>query len=51
MEDLPPLNVGRYNHGCGSYVSGGDLVSAGHSYLYCNVIMTGAAGDWRLECS
>ena len=27
LEDLPPLNVGRYGHGCGSYVSGGDLVS------------------------
>ena len=28
MEDLPPLNVGRFEHGCGSYVSGGDMVSA-----------------------
>ena len=29
LEDLPSLNVGRSNHGCGSYVSaGGDLVSA-----------------------
>ena len=27
LEDLPPLNVGRREHGCGSYVSGGDLVS------------------------
>ena len=27
VEDLPPLNVGRSMHGCGSYVSGGDLVS------------------------
>ena len=27
LEDLPPLNVGRSRHGCGSYVSDGDLVS------------------------
>ena len=27
VEDLPPLNVGRYEHGCGSYVSGGDMVT------------------------
>ena len=33
LEDLPPLNMGRYYHGCGGYVSGGDLVSAVHSYL------------------
>ena len=28
LEDLPPLNVGRREHGCGSYVSDGELVSA-----------------------
>ena len=27
MEDLPTLKVGRWSHGCGSYVSGGDMVS------------------------
>ena len=27
VEDLPPLRVGRNNHGCGSYVSGKDMVS------------------------
>ena len=27
-EDMPLLNVGRWDHGCGGYVSGGDLVSA-----------------------
>ena len=28
VEDLPPLvTTGRTNHGCGSYVSGGDMVS------------------------
>ena len=27
LGDLPPLNRGRQQHGCGSYVSGGDLVS------------------------
>ena len=49
LEDLPSLNVGRSNHGCGSYVSaGGDLVSADKIMLPCHVIMTGAAGDWRL---
>ena len=28
IEDLPRLNLGRREHGCGSYVSGGDMVSA-----------------------
>ena len=27
LEDLPPLNVGRSRHGCGGYVSDGDMVS------------------------
>ena len=27
LEELPPLNKGRYGHGCGSYVSDGDMVS------------------------
>ena len=27
LEDLPQLNVGRFEHGCGSYVSGADMVS------------------------
>ena len=27
VEDLPLLNVGRYYHGCGGYVSSGDMVS------------------------
>ena len=33
LEDLPKLNVGRDNHGCGSYMSGPDMVRilCGHS--------------------
>ena len=27
VEDLSPLNVGRSRHGCGGYVSDGDMVS------------------------
>ena len=27
LEDLSPLNVGRWYHGCGGYVSSGDMVS------------------------
>ena len=25
--DLPDLNTGRYNHGCGSYLNSGEVVS------------------------
>ena len=29
IADLPQLHVGRFSHGCGGYVSDGDLVSTG----------------------
>ena len=35
IEDLPSLNVGRYWHGCGGYVSDGDLVSVVVQALHC----------------
>ena len=31
IADLPPLNVGRYYHGCGGYVFDGEMVSRGDS--------------------
>ena len=34
VEDLPSLNVGRYYHGCGGYVSSGDM----GSIIMCHVL-------------
>ena len=39
LEDLPKLNVGRDNHGCGSYMSGPDMVRILCGHRRHNIIM------------
>ena len=39
LEDLPSLNMGRLHHGCGSYVSGGDMVSTQNRIVLILIVM------------
>ena len=48
IADLPQLHVGRFSHGCGGYVSDGDLVSTGEQEEFCEAqarVMQGSARD------